>query len=313
MKQTIINIICGIAISVYPILGFSQNCDVPIRVISLPQIENIPEAALDMLNSRLATAISTDGIMASIPYGQFFVTAKFNHVTEDVVPGPPKQFAVHTSLTLFIGDIVGQQIYSSKTFELRGVGTSVQRALINSLQTMNAQNKNFKQFINAGRDKIINYFNNNYNTILAKANKAANIKKYEEALYYACSIPECCTGYTEASNNIIRIFQSYIDNDSDILYNKAYSAWSSSPNPDGAQIASLYISLIKPSSSVYSKSQQLVNEIKETVRGDFIFEKQEKYKDSLTLKKACIDAARHIGTAYGNGQKETTTNLLWIK
>ncbi len=292
MNKPLINLIYSIVISAFPILGYAQNCDIPIRVISSPQVENIPDGVLDMLNSRLATVISSDGIMASVPYGQFFITAKFNYVTEDVVPGPPKLFAVHSVLTLLIGDIEGQQIYSSKTFDLRGVGTSVQRALINSFHPINAQNINFEQFINAGRDKIINYYNQNYSNILAKANKAAHIKKFEEALYYACSIPECCIGYNEASNDIIRIFQSYIDNDSRILYNKAASVWSSSPNSEGARIASLYISLIDPSSSVYSKAQQLAAEIKGTIRDDYIFDEQEKYNDSIALKRAYIDAAR---------------------
>ncbi len=312
MNKLVINLLCGITILALPKFGYAQNCDIPIRIITSPQTENVPDGVLDMLNSRLSTAISSDGIMASVTYGQFFVTAKFNNVTEDVVPGPPKQFAIHSSLTLLVGDIEGRQIYNSKTFDLRGVGTSTQRAIINSFQDVNAKNTNFEQFINSSRDKIINYYNQNYRSILAKANKAATIRKFDEALYYACNIPECCIGYNEATNNVIRLFQAYIDYDSEVLYNKAVSAWSSSPNSEGAQIASLYISLIDPASSTYTKSLQLVAEIKETIRGDYIFDKQEKYKDSVALKNAYIDAARQIGVAYGKGQKETT-NLLWIK
>ena len=313
MRPSIKTAILGLFISIINIIGNAQNCDIPIRIISSPQNEDIPEATLELLNSRLITAISAKGILASTPYGQFFLTAKFNHVTEDVVPGPPKQFAIHSSLTLYIGDIEGQQIYSSKSFDLRGVGTSTQRALNNCLQSVNASNSNFEQFLNAGREKILSYYDANYVSILNRAKKAANKKKYDEALYLACSIPECCIGFSEASNDIIRIFQSYVDYDSQMLYNKAYAAWMSSPNLEGAQNAALYISLIDSSSSVYSKSQQLADEIKKTVRGDFVFDRQTKYKESVALKKAYIDAARQIGVAYGTGQKESTTNLLWIK
>ena len=266
-----------------------------------------------MLNSRLATAITSDGIIASMPYGQFFITAKFNHVTEGVVQGPPMQKAIHTSLTLIIGDMDGRQIYSAKTFDLKGVGTSSQRALINCLRSVNVRNQDFELFINTGRDKILNYYNKNYVSILAKAKKAADMKRYEEALYYACYIPECCIGYNDAYKCIMSIMQSYRDNDSETLYNKAYIAWSSSPNSEGARTASLYLSLIEPSSSVYSKSQQLATDIHKTIRCDYIFETRDKYNDSLALKKAYIDAARNIGVAYGCGQKETTTNLFWIK
>lgn len=313
MKYSVVSIICVIASLSLTSNGFAQDCDVPLRIVNCPQVENVPDGVIDMLNSKLSNAVSSDGIIASIPYGQFFITAKFNHITEDVVAGPPRQFAVHTSLTLFIGDLEGQQIYSSKTFDLRGVGSSSQRALINSLQSINSRNSNFEQFVDLGRRKIIAYFDNNYSAILAKANKAARMKKFDEALCYVCSIPECCSGYAEASNEILILFQAYMDSDSEVLYNKAYCAWTSSPNSDGARIASMYLSLIEPSSAVYSKGQQLAKEIKSTVRGDYVFEKQEKYKDSVSIKKAYIDAARQIGVAYGNGQQETTTNLLWIK
>ncbi len=313
MKYLVVSIICVIANLSLTSNGFAQNCDIPLRIVNCPQVENVPDGVIDLLNSKLSNAVSSDGEMAPIQYGQFFITAKFNHITEDVLAGPPIQFSAHTSLTLFIGDLEGQQIYSSKTFDLRGVGYSSQRALINSLQQINSRNSNFGQFVDFGRRKIIAYFDNNYSAILAKANKAANMKKFDEALYYVCSIPECCSGYKEASNEILKLFQAYMDNNSEILYEKAYSAWISSPNSDGARIASTYLSLIEPTSDVYSKGQQLAKEIKSTVREDYVFEKQEKYKDSVSIKKAYIDAARQIGVAYGSSQQETTTNLFWIK
>ncbi len=309
MKKIIFGIIMSYLI---PSVSVAQNCDIPIRVVCSPQAEDIPENALELLNSRLIAAISNDGIVAS-SYGQFILTAKFNHITEDVVAGPPRQFAVHSFLTLYIGEVEGQQIYSSKTFELRGVGTSLQRAIVNSFRPINARNADFEQFVEVGRSKILTYFNNNYATILARANKAAVMKRFDEALYYACSIPECSTGYESASDVVMKIFQSYMDSDSELLFNKAYTAWVSSPNAEGARIASMYLSLVEPSSAVYSKSRQLADEIKNTVRGDYEFDVREKYNDAVSIKKAYIDAARQIGVAYGNGQKETTTNLLWIK
>lgn len=291
----------------------AQNCEIPISVVTSPQVENVPEATMDMLNSRLSAALASDGIIASEAYGQFFITARFNHITEDVVPGPPRQVAIHSSLTLMIGDFEGQQIYSTSTFDLRGVGTSTQRALINSLKSVNARNTEFERFVSAGRDKILKYFNNNYRTILAKANRAASIKHYDEALYYACSIPECCEGYAEASDAVVSIFKKYIDNDAEMLYNKALAEWAIAPNAAGARAATLYLTLIDPSASAYPRAQELIKEIKNTVRGDYDFENREKHKDAVALRKAYIDAARQIGVAYGNGQKPTTTNLMWMK
>lgn len=315
MKSIIIKAKYALAIlSFAPALqAAAQGCDIPIRVMSMPQAENIPESTLDMVNNRLASAITAAGTMAPADYGQFFITAKFNHSTEDVVAGPPKQVAVNTTMTLLLGDIEGEQIYASKTFELRGVGTSTQRALANAMKPLNARNPAFEQFVKAGKDKIIAYYDKIYPSILAKADRAASLNKYDEALYYACSIPECCVGYTEASDHVARIFKEYVDRDAEILYKKAYAAWGAAPNEEGAREALAYLSLVEPSSAIYPKCQKLAQEIKNTVRGDYEFENMGKYNDEVSLKRAQIEAARQIGVAYGSGQKESTTNLLWVK
>lgn len=313
MNRSVIIFLFTVVISAFPIIVNGQNCDIPIRIISSPQVEDIPDRILDMVNSRLATAIASNRISPSSPYSQFFITAKFNHITEHAVPGPPKQFVIHSLLTLYIGDIENHNLLCSKAFELKGVGTSPQRALINSLQVVNVSNKNLGQFISEGRDKIVDYYNKNYNDIVAKANKAAHLNNYEEALSQICRIPECCIGFNEASDDIVHILKSYIDSNPEFLYNKAYTTWSSSPNSESAKIVSLYLSLIEKSSIVYSKSEQLAKEIKETLQYDYTCEMKNKLRDSVELKRAYIETARQIGAAYCCEQKDTETNILWIK
>ena len=44
-----------------------------------------------------------------------------------------------------------------------------------------------------------------------------------------------------------------------------------------------------------------------------IKEMREKYHDQVQLEKDRISAARAIGVAFGNGQKPTTTNVMWLK
>ena len=42
-------------------------------------------------------------------------------------------------------------------------------------------------------------------------------------------------------------------------------------------------------------------------------EMKEKYNNEIALEKERISTARAIGVAFGNNQKETTTNLMWLK
>lgn len=74
-----------------------------------------------------------------------------------------------------------------------------------------------------------------------------------------------------------------------------------------------YLAGIDPSSSAYSGAQALVKEMGKTVKSDRDFELRDKYHDKVALEKSRIEAARAVGVAFGNGQKPTTTNLMWLK
>ena len=58
---------------------------------------------------------------------------------------------------------------------------------------------------------------------------------------------------------------------------------------------------------------KLMKEVKSQVRSDIDFEMREKYHDQIKLEKDRIAAARAVGVAFGNGQKPTTTNLMWLR
>ena len=58
---------------------------------------------------------------------------------------------------------------------------------------------------------------------------------------------------------------------------------------------------------------KLMKEVKARVRSDIDFEMRQKYNDEIQLEKDRIAAARAVGVAFGNGQKPTTTNLMWLR
>lgn len=309
MKAISLFILCVMS----ALASLGQNCQLGIAPVVIIQDEDIPENVLNLLNSRLTTALSASGITSDESIGQFIIAGRFNHIMEDVVAGPPMQFAVHTNLTIFIGSSESKQIFSSKSFDLRGVGTSKQKALINCLQSINAKNETFEQLVEDGRKKIIAYFDNNYKQILAKASQAASINEFDKALYYATSIPECSQGYHSSCETAETIFKKYIDYDSQMLLAQAKVVWAASPNNIGAKNASCFLRLIDPNSKSGAGAQILISEIKKITRSDYEFEHVEIHNDDMAIKTAYIDAAKQIGVAYGRGQQPSTTNISWMK
>lgn len=289
------------------------DCNISLTAMHAPQTENVPEATQNYLLTRLQTALNADGVSIDPAMGQFIVCGKFNHVVEDVLAGPPKQYALHTTLTLYIGDVNSETVYASTALELRGVGNSTERAYINALRTVNGKNKQIESFIATAKRKIMAYYDQNYPQIIAKAERAAAQHNYDEALWIATSIPECCAGYAQACTVVNKYFQSYIDQQGIALYNRANAIWSSAHNAESARQAFAYLVQIDPESSAYAAAQTLAAEMKASVKDDRQFELREKYHDAVDLEQQRIKAARDVGVAYGNGQQPVTTNLNWIR
>ena len=160
--------------------------------------------------------------------------------------------------------------------------------------------------------ETIQYFDKNYNQLLAKARTAAGQNDYEQAMYYASLIPQCSSGYSAAENALLNYYLADIDREGEKLLGEAQRAFAADPNRTGAEAAFSFIRRIDPSSKVYKQAENFVKEIKKQVKVEYDFEVHEKYKDELDIQKRRIDAARQIGVAYGNGPKHnTTTNILW--
>ena len=297
--------------SVMPVAA--GDCEIHLMTCPVEQLSEVPDEINEQMMTRFASALASADVVVGPDFGQFFLTGKFSDIYESVVPGPPKQNALHTTLTVYVGDIINRTVYATCTFDLRGVGTSEQRAYINALSQLNGSNKKLAEFIDGAKAKIIKYYDNNYRNILSKAKLAASTRNYEEAMMYAASIPECSVGYGEAVDGILEYYQAYIDYEGRQLLTAAQAAWAESPDKEGAVRAHGYLLQIDPAAACFSEAVLLMNDIKKVVKENWDFENKEKYHDAVDMRNRMIDAARAVGVAYGNGQQPTTTNLMWLR
>lgn len=298
------------AMCLAPLLMNGQDCDIRISVAPIEQGEQVPYAINSKIENYLMRAISRHGVTADPYYGQFFVAGRFDHVLDDIVPGPPSRHVLKTTLTLYVGDAVNKQVFATTSFDLKGVGNSEERAYINAMSSLSSKNNSMAQFIEGAKAKILDYYNQNYSSYLAKARNAMQLRNYDEALFYTSSIPECCVGYGEATQLTMQIFQSNVNYDGDMLLAQARAAWAASPNEDGAREAWFYLSQIDPSSSCYSAAMALGEQIRKSVKEDFDFEYKEKYRNEVALEKQRIAAARDIGVAWAKSQPRVITNYV---
>ncbi len=295
------------------LIARAEDCELHLMVAQVEQGEQVSEATNNTLMSRLISAVTATGVTASADYNQFLITGRFSHIYQDVVAGPPMQHVLHTDLTIYVADAENQKVYASKTFELRGVGTSEPRAFINAMSRLNGKNAELQKFIEDAKTKIVEYYDKNYPTILKKAQAAAALRDFEQALYFSTSIPECSKGYAQSVAETERIFKQYLDYNGELMLRAARGAWAASPDAKGAVKAWEYLMQIDTASSSFPAAEKLAEEIAATTKDDKYFETRTKYHDRISLTRSALEAARQVGVAYGNGQKPTTTNLLWVR
>ena len=294
-------------------MAVAQNCEIQLMAAPVHQGDEVTEGFNDALMNRLSNLLAQKGVAASANFTQFFITGKFSHFYKETLPGPPMQTVMHSTLTLYIGDVINEQVYASETFEVRGVGNSLERALLNAMSQLNGKNQKIEALVDKGKKKILDFYNNNYQTLLQKAKIAAALNEYGEALYYFVSIPECCEGYAEAYTLMDQIFTEKLTRDGKQLIQLAQSVYYADPSAKGAAKAMQYLAMIDPSSPALPEAEKLAQEIKKNTKSDYDFENRQKYSDAIAIEKNRIEAARAVGVAWGNGQKAQTTNLMFVR
>jgi hypothetical protein len=293
--------------------GVAQECELPLTIVPSQEGDVVPPAVTSRLNSKLQTLMTRVGVVGA-ENSQFFVTGRFDTGFSEQTSGPTPAEYVHTTLTLFIGDAESQKMFSSLTLELKGVGSSVEQAYTKAINSINFNRNDFQNFIQQGKQKIISYYDANYSSILAQASSAANLRNYDEALYYVTQIPECCVGYSEAQALMNKVYASQQNYDGQMLLSQAKAEWAADPTEEGARKAFSYINQIDPASSAYSDAQKLGTQIQKTVKANWDFENVQKYKDEVALRKQAINAAtslekerikaaRAVATAYAKSRR----------
>lgn len=292
----------------------SAECSVPVGVVALVEKSAATPEAINLLKKRVESALGQSNHISISSSADFFVAVSFSDFSTTNLAGPPRQVSVTADASLYLCDAVSERVIAVCALDgLKGVGNSKQKALSQALRPINATNKKCADFFNSASDKIIEYYNQQYPTLLKRGRTLAAQQKYEEAMYWFFSIPECCKGYDEAAAEGLKFYQEWVDKDGAQAYDTARAIWIAQPDAEGAKRALSVLLTIPQNSKAYTQIEALINEISETVKEDKQFETRTKYEDSTRQSELMIEAAKEVGVAWGKGQQPTTTNLNWIK
>ena len=100
-------------------------------------------------------------------------------ITKDILAGPPQRISQKLDLTLILGDIVEDKVFSRKTISVIGVGTSEEKSFISAFKNIKPNNKDIALFMQDGKQKILDFYQTHCQDIIAEARDLANRELFE--------------------------------------------------------------------------------------------------------------------------------------
>lgn len=302
-----------VAFTLVSVLAQAQDCVMPISIQLDEDFTEVPAAASKALYQSLSRISTTNGLTTDSPMTPFVLTAHCDVLDKSNLPGPPIKTVYNLGITFYMADTYTQKKFATAYITLDGVGTGEVKSYINAFQRINANRREIVDLINQGKQNMIKYYDTQYPNIIKEAKRLESLQKYEEALALVLSIPICSKGGEQATAYGISLYKKYLDRMNLYVLNQARALWAAGQDQSTAYDVCALLAQIDPDAACYADAAKLMKEIKSQVRSDIDFEMREKYHDQIKLEKDRIAAMRAVGVAFGNGQKPTTTNLMWMR
>lgn len=255
----------------------------------IPEKLDIPAEAKSALTNKLNQITSSAGIGGSSSNPRFIITANVNVGTKDIIPGPPQMIAQNIDVTLFIGDATTNTIFSNVVLSLKGVGTNQNKALIEAFKPINAKRPDILEFVETGKNKIIEYYNSQCEITIKEAENLLALEKFDDAIFKLAQVPEICENcYYQTLDATATIYQKKIDKEGTQKLNSAKMVWAGDQTPAGAEKVAQILKTIPSRAICMSEVDKLIAEIDSKIKADekakWDFE-MKKYTDKVAMEK----------------------------
>lgn len=267
MKKSTTKIILSVIFALLAIGSYAQNelskTDDIGRIVLTPYVisnANIPSYAESVLNNKLAQIAAKQGMAGNSIDTRFVITASLSEISKDFTPTTPPMIALTLSPTIYIGDGISGELFSScEVPPVKGVGENETKAYLSAIKAIKTNNPAIVQCIEDGKVKIVEYYNSQIDFILAEAESLSRSQNYDEAMMLLSTVPDVCKeAYEKAMQKISVVYQTKIDTEGAALYNEAYALWKSNKSKETALKVVELLAQINPLSSAAKQGRTLV-------------------------------------------------------
>ncbi len=294
---------------------FSQTVSdvgkIALSVIMPENVDGLNTSQLSKLETKITQIVSSSGLAASGYNNNFVIYPKFAIYETNVVEGGMQNITVVTcEVSFFIKQVDNNVLFSSISKQVKGSGSSKEVALTNAISKIPVKDSQFQSFIDQGKTKIVQYYEQKCDDIVAKSEGLVKTQKFEEALGLLQTVPEEVDCYMKIQDKSIEAYMAYQSQKCSSQIQEAKSLIANN-NYNGALNI---LGQIDPSTKCINESQVLIKGIESKVSAEDKRQWDLKVKmqnDKASLDKQRVNATKEVAVAYYKS-KPTTINYTYV-
>ncbi len=296
---------------------FAQNEEVTssiaVSVAFTDQAEKLSISLQEKLRNKVAQILSRGGVAAEGWAQDFVVYPKINVYDEQTMGGIQNKLFVKAELSLYLKQTNNDLLFATVSQNITGSGNNKEAALSQAIGSIRTDGKNFQDFVQEGKKRILEHYAKNCSQYLAKAKTFRQLSDYGGALTQLFQIPvqaEDC--YAKAQQELQAVYLEWQKNNCQRGIQNAKAAIAA----QNWGLALEYLTTIDPASPCFTEAGQLVKKVedkvdKETLRNwNFLMTV---YKDSVELEKYRMNTIAKIASAYASRQPDNIYYTLIVK
>ena len=295
---------------------WSQKTDelgkISLSVVTPENSEYLNSKQLSKLRNKVLKIASANGMSSSGFNSNFVMYPIFEIYGEDLVEGMQNIFILEVEVTLVIKQVENNMIFSTFTAEIEGNGNTKNEAVVNSISQIPTRSADVKNFVKEGKQKIVDYYEAQCQSIANQAETASKKGDFEEAFAIIMAVPSEVSCSQDLSDLSIRIYKEYQNKVCKENMLEAKSRVSAGNYDDALDV----LSDIDPSTVRYNDAKSTIAKIESKVSAekkkewDFMLQR---HNDAVSLQKERINAVKDIAVAYYKGKRRTYNYTVIVR
>lgn len=283
---------------------------ISLSVVMPENLEGLDVSQLSKIETKISQIVTISGIGSSGYNNNFVIYPKFSVVENNIVEGGLQNIhVIKCEFSLYIKQVDNNILFSTFSKMITGSGNNRTSSLTNAISKIDVNDKDFKVFLDKGKNKIVNYYETNCSDIITKADFFSKKQEYEQAIGLLMSVPQEVKCFSNVQQKTIEIYKAYQNQRCKMLIHEANLSVANNNYAKAIET----LALVDPSSSCFKEVDLIVKKIegKIDVEQKRQLELRTKiYNDKVALEKQRIDAVKEIAIAYYKNKPAINYNYI---